>query len=53
MQLGGIHHLTAISARSCDNLAFDPGLRGKRLVKKAVNRHDVSAYRQHYAETPR
>ena len=34
MQLGGIHHLTAISAKPRDNLAFYTGLLGMRLVKK-------------------
>jgi glyoxalase family protein len=38
MQLNGIHHLTAISARPRDNLSFYAGLPGMRLVKKTVNR---------------
>ena len=37
MQLTGIHHLTAISARPRGNLAFYTGLLGMRLVKKTVN----------------
>jgi len=32
MQLGGIHHLTAISAKPRDNLAFYIGVLGMRLV---------------------
>jgi glyoxalase family protein len=44
MQLTGIHHLTAISARPRDNLAFYTGRLGMRLVKKTVNQDDVSAY---------
>jgi catechol 2,3-dioxygenase-like lactoylglutathione lyase family enzyme len=45
MQLTGIHHLTAISAKPRDNVAFYTGLLGLRLVKKTVNQDDVSAYR--------
>src|ERR1044072_6502944 len=44
MQLGGIHHLTAISARPRENLAFYTGVLGMRLRKKTVNQDDVSAY---------
>jgi glyoxalase family protein len=43
MQLTGIHHLTAISAKPRENLAFYTGLLGMRLVKKTVNQDDVSA----------
>src|SRR3954452_22724782 len=49
MQLGGIHHLTAISAKPRENLAFYTGLLGMRLVKKTVNQDDVSAYHLFYA----
>src|SRR5215213_5437662 len=50
MQLTGIHHLTAISAKPHDNLAFYVGLLGMRLVKKTVNQDDVSAYHLFYAD---
>ncbi len=50
MQLTGIHHLTAISARPRDNLAFYAGVLGMRLVKKTVNQDDVSAYHLFYAD---
>src|SRR5580693_7566350 len=50
MQLTGIHHLTAISAKPRDNLAFYTGLLGMRLVKKTVNKDDVSAYHLFYAD---
>jgi glyoxalase family protein len=50
MQLTGIHHLTAISARPRDNRAFYTGLLGMRLVKKTVNQDDVSAYHLFYAD---
>jgi glyoxalase family protein len=50
MQLGGIHHLTAISAKPRENLAFYTGLLGMRLVKKTVNQDNVSAYHLFYAD---
>ena len=50
MQLTGIHHLTAISTRPRDNLAFYTGLLGMRLVKKTVNQDNVSAYHLFYAD---
>jgi len=50
MQLAGIHHLTAISARPRENLAFYSGVLGMRLVKKTVNQDDVSAYHLFYAD---
>src|SRR6201999_3320660 len=50
MQLTGIHHLTAISAKPRENLAFYTGLLGLRLVKKTVNQDDVSAYHLFYAD---
>jgi glyoxalase family protein len=50
MQLTGIHHLTAITARPADNVAFYTGLLGLRLVKKTVNQDDVSAYHLFYAD---
>ena len=50
MQLTGIHHLTAISAKPRENMAFYTGLLGMRLVKKTVNQDDVSAYHLFYAD---
>jgi glyoxalase family protein len=50
MQLTGIHHLTAISAKPRENLAFYTGLLGMRLVKKTVNQDAVSAYHLFYAD---
>ena len=50
MQLTGIYHLTAISAKPGENLAFYTGLLGMRLVKKTVNQDDVSAYHLFYAD---
>jgi glyoxalase family protein len=50
MQLTGIHHLTAISAKPRENVAFYTGLMGLRLVKRTVNQDDVSAYHLFYAD---
>src|SRR5438128_3042160 len=50
MQLGGIHHLTAVSAKPRENLAFYTNALGMRLVKKTVNQDDVSAYHLFYAD---
>lgn len=50
MHLTGIHHLTAITARAADNLAFYTRVLGLRLVKKTVNQDDTSAYHLFYAD---
>lgn len=50
MQLTGIHHLTAISARIRDNHHFYTKSMGMRLVKRSVNQDDVSAYHLFYAD---
>ena len=50
MELGGIHHLTAISARIRDNFRFYTQTLGMRLVKRSVNQDDVSAYHLFYAD---
>jgi glyoxalase family protein len=50
MQLGGIHHLTAVTANVSGNHAFYTQTLGMRLVKKSVNQDDVSAYHLFYAD---
>ena len=40
MQLTGIHHLTAISARIRENRRFYTDVLGLRLVKRSVNQDD-------------
>ncbi|QPC86501.1 ring-cleaving dioxygenase [Mesorhizobium sp. NBSH29] len=50
LQLSGIHHLTAITARAKENVAFYTGTLGMRLVKKTVNQDDTSAYHLFYAD---
>ncbi len=50
MQLKGIHHITAVTARISENLDFYTRVLGLRLVKKSVNQDDVSAYHLFYAD---
>ena len=49
-QLGGIHHLTAITADAPGNMNFYTKVLGLRLVKKTVNQDDTSAYHLFYAD---
>ncbi len=50
VQLLGIHHLTAVSAKIRDNRRFYTETLGMRLVKRSVNQDDVSAYHLFYAD---
>ena len=50
MDLLGIHHLTAVSAKIRDNYRFYTQALGMRLVKRSVNQDDVSAYHLFYAD---
>jgi glyoxalase family protein len=50
MQLNGIHHVTAVTAKVGVNRKFYTGTLGMRLVKKTVNQDDVSAYHLFYAD---
>lgn len=50
MDLNGIHHVTAVSAKIGQNAAFYTQLLGLRLVKRSVNQDDVSAYHLFYAD---
>ncbi|MEP3328863.1 ring-cleaving dioxygenase [Sedimentitalea sp.] len=50
MDLAGIHHLTAITANAPGNKRFYTDTLGLRLVKKAVNQDDTSAYHLFYAD---
>lgn len=49
MDLTGIHHLTAVSARIRENYQFYIKVMGLRLVKRSVNQDDVSAYHLFYS----
>ncbi|MDQ3636680.1 MAG: ring-cleaving dioxygenase [Actinomycetota bacterium] len=50
MDLGGLHHLTAVTTRAAENVAFYTEILGLRLVKKTVNQDDVSAYHLFYGD---
>src|SRR5215467_1513850 len=50
MELLGIHHVTAVSARIRANRQFYTRALGMRLVKRSVNQDDVSAYHLFYAD---
>lgn len=50
MNLGGLHHVTAITAQAAKNVAFYTQVLGLRLVKKTVNQDDTSAYHLFYAD---
>ncbi len=50
MQLGGLHHVTAITGNASRNVAFYTQVLGMHLVKKTVNQVDVSAYHLFYAD---
>ena len=50
MNLGGLHHVTAVTANASGNVAFYTTVLGLRLVKKTVNQDDVSAYHLFYAD---
>ena len=50
MELGGLHHVTAVTADAPRNLAFYTRVLGLRLVKKTVNQDDVSAYHLFYGD---
>jgi len=50
MDLTGIHHLTAVTAKIRENYRFYTQVMGMRLVKRSVNQDDVSAYHLFYAD---
>src|SRR5215210_7744609 len=50
MELGGLHHLTAVTTEASENVVFYTEVLGLRLVKKTVNQDDVSAYHLFYGD---
>jgi glyoxalase family protein len=50
LELSGIHHLTAITAKARENVRFYTETLGMRLVKKTVNQDDTSAYHLFYGD---
>ena len=50
LDLGGLHHLTAVTARAGDNWRFYTQTLGMRMVKKTVNQDDTRAYHLFYGD---
>jgi glyoxalase family protein len=50
LELGGLHHVTAITTEATENVVFYTEVLGLRLVKKTVNQDDVSAYHLFYGD---
>ena len=50
MELGGVHHVTAVTTDAVENVGFYTAVLGLRLVKKTVNQDDVSAYHLFYGD---
>lgn len=50
MELGGIHHVTAVTGNATGNLDFYRRVLGLRLVKKTVNQDVVSTYHLFYGD---
>jgi glyoxalase family protein len=50
IELGGLHHVTAVTSKPSENVAFYTEVLGMRLIKKTVNQDDVSAYHLFYGD---
>jgi glyoxalase family protein len=50
MELEGLHHVTAVTGDTSENVRFYTETLGLRLVKKTVNQDDVSAYHLFYGD---
>ena len=50
MELKGLHHVTAVTGDTSENVQFYTETLGLRLVKKTVNQDDVSAYHLFYGD---
>jgi glyoxalase family protein len=50
MELGGLHHVSAITGNAPGNVAFYTNVLGLRLVKKTVNQDDTSMYHLFYGD---
>ena len=50
MQLTGLHHVTAVTGNTAENVKFFTQILGLRLVKQTVNQDDISAYHLYYAD---
>ncbi|BCG57567.1 ring-cleaving dioxygenase [Paenibacillus sp. URB8-2] len=50
MELKGLHHVSAITAKAPENFNFYTQVLGLRLVKKTVNQDDTSVYHLFYGD---
>jgi glyoxalase family protein len=50
MEIKGLHHVTAVTGNTAENVRFYTEVLGLRLVKKTVNQDDVSAYHLFYGD---
>jgi len=50
LRINGIHHITAVTISSADNLAFYETVLGLRLVKQTVNFDDPYTYHLYYGD---
>ncbi|RLQ96074.1 ring-cleaving dioxygenase [Falsibacillus albus] len=50
MELKGIHHVSAITAKAPENFKFYTNVLGLRLIKKTVNQDDTSVYHLFYGD---
>lgn len=50
MELKGLHHVSAITARAGENFEFYTKTLGLRLIKKTVNQDDIRVYHLFYGD---
>ncbi len=50
MELKGLHHVSAITAKAGNNFEFYTKVLGMRLIKKTVNQDDVRVYHLFYGD---
>jgi glyoxalase family protein len=50
MELKGIHHVSALTAKAPENFRFYTETLGLRLIKKTVNQDDISVYHLFYGD---
>ncbi|MBM7692716.1 glyoxalase family protein [Peribacillus deserti] len=50
MELKGIHHVSALTAKASNNYQFYTKVMGMRLIKKTVNQDDTSVYHLFYGD---
>lgn len=50
MELKGIHHVSALTAKAPENYTFYTEVMGLRLIKKTVNQDDTSVYHLFYGD---